>query len=262
MSNDPAAAADPALEPGDFAEAAEPFALFDTWLADATRHEPNDPNAMALATVDAAGHPNVRMVLLKAVDPGGPSRARLRLLHQLRERQGPRARRHSACRARLPLEEPASAGARARAGDADDAPPRPTPTSRRARARRRSAPGRRSSRVRWKAALRWKRPLPSRRPNTSIGTVPRPPLLVGLPRHAARDRVLAQPLVATARAHRLQAARRPAATGSKRAFTPRTLSVSRACLDRAAAVRANRARAPGRWTPCRRAANRSARPWC
>jgi pyridoxamine 5'-phosphate oxidase len=68
VSNDQSAAA---LEPGDFAEAAEPFALFETWLADATRHEPNDANAMALATVDAAGHPNVRMVLLKAVDPVG-----------------------------------------------------------------------------------------------------------------------------------------------------------------------------------------------
>ena len=69
MSHDQAAVADPAIEPGDFAEAAEPFALFETWLADAARHEPNDPNAMALATVDAEGHPNVRMVLLKAVDP-------------------------------------------------------------------------------------------------------------------------------------------------------------------------------------------------
>jgi pyridoxamine 5'-phosphate oxidase len=58
-------------EPGDFAAAAEPFALFDEWMGDATRLEPNDPNAMALATVDAAGHPNVRMVLLKAVDPAG-----------------------------------------------------------------------------------------------------------------------------------------------------------------------------------------------
>jgi pyridoxamine 5'-phosphate oxidase len=69
VSHDQAAAADPTIEPGDFAEAAEPFALFEAWLADAARHEPNDPNAMALATVDDAGHPNVRMVLLKAVDP-------------------------------------------------------------------------------------------------------------------------------------------------------------------------------------------------
>lgn len=62
-------AAEGAVAPGDFAEATEPFELFDAWLADATRHEPNDPNAMALATVDADGHPDVRMVLLKGVDP-------------------------------------------------------------------------------------------------------------------------------------------------------------------------------------------------
>ena len=55
----------------DFTESQEPFALFDTWLAEAGRSEPNDPNAMALATVDADGLPNVRMVLLKGVDPRG-----------------------------------------------------------------------------------------------------------------------------------------------------------------------------------------------
>jgi pyridoxamine 5'-phosphate oxidase len=58
-------------EPGDFAEVGEPFALFEAWFKDAEQHEPNDPNAMALATVDRAGRPNVRMVLLKAVDPAG-----------------------------------------------------------------------------------------------------------------------------------------------------------------------------------------------
>jgi len=64
-----------ATEPGDFAEAGEPFALFERWLADAERHEPNDPNAMALATVDESGQPNIRMVLLKALDaPGMPDR--------------------------------------------------------------------------------------------------------------------------------------------------------------------------------------------
>jgi pyridoxamine 5'-phosphate oxidase len=57
--------------PGDFAEAAEPFALFESWLAEAEQHEPNDPNAMALATVDRDGQPNIRMVLLKALDPPG-----------------------------------------------------------------------------------------------------------------------------------------------------------------------------------------------
>ena len=56
---------------GDFAQAAEPFTLFAEWFAQAQAHEPNDPNAMALATVDAAGMPNVRMVLLKGVDEVG-----------------------------------------------------------------------------------------------------------------------------------------------------------------------------------------------
>jgi pyridoxamine 5'-phosphate oxidase len=60
-----------APEPGDFAEAGEPFVLFSSWLKDAEKHEPNDANAMALATVDKAGWPNVRMVLLKALDPAG-----------------------------------------------------------------------------------------------------------------------------------------------------------------------------------------------
>ncbi|HEY8382905.1 MAG TPA: pyridoxamine 5'-phosphate oxidase [Microvirga sp.] len=59
------------LTSGDFTEAGEPFALFEAWLAEATRTEPNDPNAMALATVDPEGLPNVRMVLLKGTDPGG-----------------------------------------------------------------------------------------------------------------------------------------------------------------------------------------------
>ena len=53
---------------GDFTAADEPFALFADWLRDAEASEPNDPNAMALATVDADGLPNVRMVLLKGVD--------------------------------------------------------------------------------------------------------------------------------------------------------------------------------------------------
>ena len=49
----------------------DPFALFDAWFADAQASEPNDPNAMALATVDADGRPSVRMVLLKGHGPDG-----------------------------------------------------------------------------------------------------------------------------------------------------------------------------------------------
>ncbi|MEJ2123302.1 MAG: pyridoxamine 5'-phosphate oxidase [Alphaproteobacteria bacterium] len=49
----------------DFSDADEPFDLFATWMKDAEAREVNDPNAMSLATVDADGMPNVRMVLLK-----------------------------------------------------------------------------------------------------------------------------------------------------------------------------------------------------
>jgi len=49
----------------------EPFELFQNWFADASDKEPNDPNAMALATVGANGQPSVRMVLLKDADPKG-----------------------------------------------------------------------------------------------------------------------------------------------------------------------------------------------
>lgn len=59
------------LTPGDFAAATEPFALFEEWFAEAKQREINDANAMALATVDGTGLPNVRMVLLKGVDPEG-----------------------------------------------------------------------------------------------------------------------------------------------------------------------------------------------
>jgi pyridoxamine 5'-phosphate oxidase len=59
------------LTVGDFTEADEPFALFTAWLTEAEKAEVNDPNGMALATAGADGLPNVRMVLLKGVDPGG-----------------------------------------------------------------------------------------------------------------------------------------------------------------------------------------------
>jgi pyridoxamine 5'-phosphate oxidase len=55
----------------DFTEAAEPFELFASWFAEAQRSEPNDPEAMALATTDADGLPDVRMVLLKEATPAG-----------------------------------------------------------------------------------------------------------------------------------------------------------------------------------------------
>jgi pyridoxamine 5'-phosphate oxidase len=59
------------LTSGDFTEAEEPFTLFAAWFAEATKSEPNDPNAMALATVDTDGLPDVRMVLMKGFDIEG-----------------------------------------------------------------------------------------------------------------------------------------------------------------------------------------------
>ena len=51
--------------------AADPFALFDHWFAEARASEPNDPEAMALATAADDGRPSLRMVLLKGHGPDG-----------------------------------------------------------------------------------------------------------------------------------------------------------------------------------------------
>lgn len=51
--------------------AGDPFTLLADWLAEARANEPNDGNAMSLATVDADGMPDVRIVLLKAITEGG-----------------------------------------------------------------------------------------------------------------------------------------------------------------------------------------------
>ncbi|WP_315834431.1 pyridoxamine 5'-phosphate oxidase [Bradyrhizobium prioriisuperbiae] len=59
------------LTAGDFTAAEEPLGLFSAWFAEAKVSEPNDPNAMALATVGDDGLPDVRMVLLKGYDADG-----------------------------------------------------------------------------------------------------------------------------------------------------------------------------------------------
>ena len=59
------------LTGGDFTEADEPLRLFAAWFADAKQSEPVNPEAMTLATVDALGLPNARMVLLKGFDERG-----------------------------------------------------------------------------------------------------------------------------------------------------------------------------------------------
>ena len=59
------------LDDGGIAPDSDPFALFAKWMKEAESSEPSDPNAMALATADADGVPNVRMVLLKGFDRNG-----------------------------------------------------------------------------------------------------------------------------------------------------------------------------------------------
>jgi pyridoxamine 5'-phosphate oxidase len=55
----------------DFTERDEPFGLFEEWFADAVKSEANDPNAMTLATVDASGLPDARIVLMNGRDQRG-----------------------------------------------------------------------------------------------------------------------------------------------------------------------------------------------
>ena len=151
-----------------------PASLFEDWFAEARAAEPNDPEAMALATADADGRPSVRMVLLKGHDARG-----FAFYTNGESRKGdeiaanPRAalvfhwkslRRQVRIEGRI---EP-------------DAPtPRPTPISPPARATRGSAPGRRTSRARSKAAP------PSRRATRRLVAehegrdVPRPPIIGG-----------------------------------------------------------------------------------
>ena len=71
MTDTPAIQHPDPLRNGDFAESSEPLALFAAWMEEASRSEPNDPNAMAVATAGADGFPDVRMILLKGFDDSG-----------------------------------------------------------------------------------------------------------------------------------------------------------------------------------------------
>ncbi len=61
----------PELKRCDLDDTDSPFTLFEQWFKNAQESEPEDPNAMALATVDETGLPDVRMVLLKGYDEAG-----------------------------------------------------------------------------------------------------------------------------------------------------------------------------------------------
>lgn len=70
MASDAATLTDLAFDDS-HAGAIDPFALFEAWLAEARATEVNDPNAMAVATVDAEGLPDLRMLLLNGLDSRG-----------------------------------------------------------------------------------------------------------------------------------------------------------------------------------------------
>ncbi|HSM97237.1 MAG TPA: pyridoxal 5'-phosphate synthase, partial [Rhizomicrobium sp.] len=59
------------IDDGGIAAKDDPLALFQAWMEEAKKTEPNEANAMAIATADARGNPNVRMVLLKEATPAG-----------------------------------------------------------------------------------------------------------------------------------------------------------------------------------------------
>lgn len=59
------------VDDGGIVAAKDPFEMFSAWMKEADKTEPNEANAMALATVDAEGRPDIRMVLLKSVDAHG-----------------------------------------------------------------------------------------------------------------------------------------------------------------------------------------------
>ena len=144
------------LTSGDFTEADEPLRLFQAWFDEAVKTEPRDPNAMSLATVDADGMPDVRIVLLKGIDERG-----FVFYTNTESQKGRELAANPKAGAAVLLEVAEPAGARARAGRTRDAgggrrlfrdPPEGA---------RRSAPGRASSRARWKAGS------PSRRRSRS-----------------------------------------------------------------------------------------------
>jgi pyridoxamine 5'-phosphate oxidase len=58
------------IDDGGIPAKTDPMVLFESWMAEAGKSEPNEPNAMSVATVDAQGRPNIRMVLLKSTEDG------------------------------------------------------------------------------------------------------------------------------------------------------------------------------------------------
>ena len=133
-----------------FTERNDPFGLFGEWLKEAEKSEPNDANAMALATVDEEGLPNVRMVLLKGFDERG-----FVFYTNFESQKGQEIL--GTMKAALVFHwKSLRRQVRVRGWSRKSRRPKPMPISRRARATAASAPGPRSSRARSKPASRSK----------------------------------------------------------------------------------------------------------
>ena len=158
------------LTSGDLDSVTDPFALFAEWLAEATANEPNDPTAMALATVDDIGPAGC------AHGPAqGLRRQRIRLLHQSGKPQGTCSwrrtrRRRSASTGNRCGGRCASAGRSRRSS-----PRRPTTISPAARASAGSAPGRASSREPLESRFALEKAVARYTARFAAGAVPRPP---------------------------------------------------------------------------------------
>lgn len=72
----------------EFMKDTDPYIIFDQWLAEAIENEPNDPNAMAIATANADGLPAVRMVLLKGHGPDADGKGGFVFYTNLESRKG------------------------------------------------------------------------------------------------------------------------------------------------------------------------------
>ena len=187
------------LTSGDFTAADEPLRLFSAWLTEATASEPRDPTAMTLATVDADGMPNARMVLLKGVDARGfvfytnveSQKGRELAAHPLAALVFHWKSLSRQVRVRGPVEPVTAAEADAyfasRAKQAQIG----------AWASKQSAPLGKPARLR-KGGGALRRKIRAERGAAAAQ-------LVGLPHHAARNRILARPPLPPARPHRVRA---------------------------------------------------------
>ena len=157
------------LTSGDFTDADEPFRLFAAWYADAERSEPADASAMTLATVDADGLPNARMVLMKGFDEQG-----FVFYTNLDSQKGRELGAHPKGALVFHWKIAAAPGAAARTAHAGRGRSSPTPISPAVRNSRRSAPGRAGNRAPLESRMAFEKSVAFYMAKFAVGGMPRP----------------------------------------------------------------------------------------